>query len=302
LSELTVGLGLVRDIGDMFYFLFIFNYQICCKVIKTKVPQSSILQKYIECFYVFNKTTPERFKYLAFPHYHTSIAFFKGAVLHRHDFEVSVEGGHDTGVHLELLGKYMNPVLVQYEGRLQEVSIVFKPMGLNRFIREQYFSIAPNFSQPYVNSHWELFGTNMFQAADPLVALEDFLLAELEENQAFLAIERSLPLLEITELNYTVTEIAELLGYTPKTFQRHFTKYMGCTPVDYRRIVRFRNAMASKLNSTELKSLTALSYEHHYFDQSYFIKEFKRLTSHNPKIFFKEVSLVDGEKIVWEIL
>lgn len=87
-----------------------------------------------------------------------------------------------------------------------------------------------------------------------------------------------------------------------KTFQRHFTKHIGCSPIDYRRIIRFRNAIEAKLNAKELKSITDITFENNYFDQSHFIKEFKRLTTHNPKEFFKNLSQLDGEKIVWEIL
>ena len=99
-----------------------------------------------------------------------------------------------------------------------------------------------------------------------------------------------------------MAEIVTQLAYQLKTFQRHFIKHMACTPVEFRRIMRFRNAIDSKLNTKDLKTLTDLTYENNYFDQSYFIKEFKKLTHHSPKKFFKAVKQLDGEKIIWEIL
>ena len=110
-----------------------------------------------------------------------------------------------------------------------------------------------------------------------------------------------MPFLENIDLNYTIAEIAEKTGYNLKSFQRHFLKHMGCSPINYKRIARFRNSLKSKLDTHEIKTLTDDSYENNYFDQSYFIKEFKKLTKQNPKQFFKEISRVDGDKIVWEI-
>jgi YesN/AraC family two-component response regulator len=55
------------------------------------------------------------------------------------------------------------------------------------------------------------------------------------------------------------------------------------------------------LNSAEWKNLTDITYEVGYYDQSYLIKEFRKITNHNPKDFFKSTSKVDGDKIIWEI-
>jgi AraC-like DNA-binding protein len=76
---------------------------------------------------------------------------------------------------------------------------------------------------------------------------------------------------------------------------------MACSPAQYKRIARFRNALQSGIKEGELKSLTRISYDNNYFDQSYFIKEFKRLTNLNPKKFFRQVSVLDDDKIIWEI-
>jgi len=102
--------------------------------------------------------------------------------------------------------------------------------------------------------------------------------------------------------DFSVAEVAEKLGKNLKTFQRSFKKMMACSPSDYKRIARFRNSLKSKFQSKEIKSLTDITYESNYSDQSYFIREFKKLTNQNPKLFFREASLIDGDKIVWEIL
>jgi AraC-like DNA-binding protein len=239
---------------------------------------------------------------LAFPHYNCGLSFFKGVEIQRNHFQVNLVEGSDLKVRIELLGKYINPLMIQYSGKIQEISIVFKPLGINRFLRENYNSIAPNFSQEYKSLEWQLFGEKLFASDNKIKSLEEFLVSEFKEENEIRKIEGSLTLLENLEANYSITEIADKLGYNLKTFQRHFTKHIGCSPIDYRRIFRFRNSIEAKLNAKELKSLTDITFENNYFDQSHFIREFKRLTSHNPKKFFKSISQLEGEKIIWEIL
>ena len=71
--------------------------------------------------------------------------------------------------------------------------------------------------------------------------------------------------------------------------------------MQYRRICRFRSAISNKLNSNQWKNLTELTYDEGFYDQSYLIKEFRKITNHNPNDFFKSTSKVDGDKIIWEI-
>jgi AraC-like DNA-binding protein len=239
---------------------------------------------------------------LAFPHYNCGLSFFRGVAIQRNHFQINLVESSDLKVQTELLGKYINPLLIEYSGKIQEISIVFKPLGINRFIRKNYQSIAPNFTQEYHNEAWQHFGEKLFTSENKIKTLEEFLLSEFKETNELRDLQASLSLIENLELNYSIAAIAEKLGYNLKTFQRHFTKHIGCSPIDYRRIIRFRNAIETKLNAKELKSLTDITFENNYFDQSHFIKEFKRLTSHNPKKFFKNISQLDGEKIVWELM
>ncbi len=270
-------------------------------MIKTFAPSSPILKKYIECFYLYEGKSTSKFSYIAFPHFNTGLSFFKGASIIREQWRIGISESRDAAVHIEILGKYTSPLKIDYKGKVQEISIVFKPLGLNRFVRDSYQSIAPHFSQQFTNNVWGDFGENLFSGDDDLSNLESFLLSQYTEIQDLARIEESLKNLENSNDETSIATLAILLGYNQKTFQRHFKKYMGCTPIEYRRICRFRHALTNKLNNAQLKNLTELTYEGGYFDQSYFIKEFHKLTNHNPTDFFKAASKVDGDKIVWVI-
>ena len=203
---------------------------------------------------------------------------------------------------IEILGKYTRPVSVSYHGRMEEIAIVFTPLGVNRFIDGDFITVAPQYAQPFTKRRWLEITPALFASDDPISELEAFLLSVISDRRDLIPIEKALRLLEDNLSDYSMTDIAEQTDMGFKTFQRHFTKALACSPTEYKRIARFRSALRSKLYAKKLKSLTSISYENNYSDQSYFIREFRKLTSQNPKNFFREVRLVDGEKIAWEIL
>lgn len=270
-------------------------------MIKTIAPTSHILRKYIECFYLHEGKTDTAFSYVAFPHFNTGLSFFKGASIHRKNWALNISENTNKGVQIEILGKYTTPVLLEYIGQLSEISIIFKPLGLNRFFKENYQSLAPHFSQELSNDVWSQFGESLFTGGDDISKIEAFLLSQFWDNQELFSVENSLSLLENSQEQMAISDIANKVGLNLKTFQRHFQKHMACSPVEYRRICRFRSSLANKLNSMEWKNLTDITYDGGYYDQSYLIKEFRKITNHNPKDFFKSTSKVDGDKIIWEI-
>jgi AraC-like DNA-binding protein len=270
-------------------------------VIKSTIPTSPILKKYIDCFYIYEGTPNSAFNYIAFPHFNTGISIFTGVSVQRKQRSLEFSEKPEKGVHVEILGKYTSPLLIKYKGKVREISIIFKPLGLNRFINDDYQSLAPEFSQELNNDKWCQFGKTFFLEDINLSKLESFLLSQFSEKQSLLKIENSLQFLVNNIEQIPISTIATKAGLNLKTYQRYFKKHMGCSPIEYRRICRFRNSLTNKLNSSELKNLTTITYEEGFFDQSYFIREFRKLTNHNPKDFFKSTSKVDGDQIIWEI-
>jgi AraC-like DNA-binding protein len=251
-----------------------------------------MLKKYIECFYIYEGKSDSVFNYVAFPHFNKGLSFFKGASVHRQNWTLQISENTNVGVHIEILGKYMTPILVEYKGLLREISMFFK---------ENYLSFAPKFSQELTNDVWGQFGESLFSSNDDISKIESFLLSQFVDNQELSIIEYSLKLLENSTEQFSISTIANKVGLNLKTFQRHFQKHLGCSPVEYRRIFRFRSSLTNKLNSSQWKNLTEITYEEGYCDQSYLIKEFRKITNHNPKDFFKSAIKVDGDKIIWEI-
>ena len=143
---------------------------------------------------------------------------------------------------------------------------------------------------------------DLFHSDNLISSLEKFLCAQLQEDPDIQRIESSLPLLTDPDTMHPLAWIAGQVNMSTKTYQRHFQKFMACTPMEYRRIARFRNVLNSRVDPGIWKTLTSLSHEHQFTDQSHFIREFQKLTGQNPKSFFRKTKAVDGDKVIWEIL
>lgn len=274
-------------------------------MIKTFIPKSKVLQQYIESFYVFKNNVPEKFSFIAFPHINTSISFFKGISLTRKNYSVTIQSelSKPNTYSVEILGKFIKPVFVQYNGAFEEIAIVFKPLGINQFIPD-YLHVAPNFSQALTINAWNELSPILFTEKNlrkRVQILEGFLLKN-QNKVSFENIHKALSYLENVHMDYSIKEIASFSQMNVKTFHRLFFKIMACTPIEYKRIARFRNSLNSKLFAKDIISLTKTAYDSNYYDQSYFIREYKKLTNLNPGKFFEAVSLLDEKKIVWKVL
>lgn len=267
-------------------------------------PASNELQKYVEHYYVFAAQRPKNISYIAFPHVYTGLSFFRDVSIIRGDHEIQIEAQENGGsVNIEILGKYIKPVFVHYRGSFEEIAIIFKPLGINPFIRPNSRDLTKEFSQALDLEEWTQLAITLFTktaTADRIHILDEFLLANLlKPTDNWLSM--SLDLLEDHSSKLTIAEISRLLNMNLKTFQRHFLKNIGRTPSEYKRIARFRSSINTKLLSDELKSLTEITYAHEYYDQSYFIREFKKLTTLNPRSFFRSITILDRAGIIWAI-
>ncbi|HEY1031556.1 MAG TPA: AraC family transcriptional regulator [Flavipsychrobacter sp.] len=76
------------------------------------------------------------------------------------------------------------------------------------------------------------------------------------------------------------------LNLTERTFQRIFKKYVGTTPIQYRRICQFYFAF-SQLRGDHYERLSDVAYSNGYFDQSHYIRAFKEFTDITPNEYLQ---------------
>jgi methylphosphotriester-DNA--protein-cysteine methyltransferase len=85
----------------------------------------------------------------------------------------------------------------------------------------------------------------------------------------------------------SIDELSEKLNIGRRHLERRFNRETGMTPKMLLKIVRFQNVFKI-IRQKKVKSLTTLTYEAGYFDQSHFYRDFKEFSGLSPKEYFKE--------------
>jgi len=76
-----------------------------------------------------------------------------------------------------------------------------------------------------------------------------------------------------------LSQISKATGVHPVTISKYFSRYFGATLGEYRRKLKIAKAVSMMKSS---RSLTEISHECGFFDQSHFIKAFKETTAMLP--------------------
>lgn len=268
-------------------------------------PSSKLLEKYIEQFYVFTKDGNHPTNYVCFPHKNIGISITKGVTLEfgNHSVLLNINKEIKDEIQIGITGKYIKPVRMQYEGEIEEINIIFKPLGINHFLQDNLATYVPSFYQLLTLANWQLMANDLFKlesTGQRIAKLESFLLDNFREIDDK-GISKAIQLIEDIESNHSIKKVAELCGVSSKSMERNFKQLMACTPSEYKRIVRFRHSLGNGVNTELEKKLIEIAYDSQYYDQSYFIREYKKLTGHNPKSFIKRVSKLTEGKLIWEI-
>ena len=91
----------------------------------------------------------------------------------------------------------------------------------------------------------------------------------------------------IKESNGTISirEIYSLLNISKSKLEQHFNRDVGLTPKEFCKIEKL-NYFINSYKSDTSQSLTELTYQCGYYDQSHLIKDFKYFLDTSPKKFF----------------
>ncbi len=78
--------------------------------------------------------------------------------------------------------------------------------------------------------------------------------------------------------------LSDCLYTTPKTLERKFSKYLGKTPKQLIKLMRFQGVLRDFGHRNDCNT-TEYAYNNGYFDQSHFIHDFKAYTGYTPGEF-----------------
>ncbi|WP_292008587.1 AraC family transcriptional regulator [Chryseobacterium sp.] len=159
-----------------------------------------------------------------------------------------------------------------------------------------YYTNEPIHQLPWLINTQDLFNMNAISFKNKINTISDPAQMFEEIENIFLEniLIRDLSL--ITQLVRTIhqhqgqiqiKDLAIQFQVSERTIRSHFNKHIGCSPKEYIRLVKIRQIAFQMKHSND--SLSNITYENEYFDQSHFIHEIKNITGKSPGELKKEI-------------
>ncbi|WP_160137485.1 helix-turn-helix domain-containing protein [Chryseobacterium sp. c4a] len=269
--------------------------------IKIYKPENPILKKYIECFYILEQTAEESSAtYFTFPSIYTIVTISENTETLIIQDKMTIRYCKTNPIETNLVCNFNEPVLISYEGVINEITTYFKPLGINSFIphnlRDYSEGSFPDFN-PYEDYKETM--ASILSMKDPnekIRAIELYWLSKLRPFENVLLAEVLNEMLHTDNVNQSMTHLSYTTGRSRTTINKHFDQHICKTPSQLKKIIRFRAAIQSQLDD---KNRVGLSYGLDYFDQSHMIRDFKKLTGFTPKVFFSKITTLEKDLIKW---
>lgn len=176
----------------------------------------------------------------------------------------------------------------------ETIGIEFSPRGAYRF-----FHFTLNDIQNQIYSLSDLLGNigkrlkeqinNTTSAQQKTVLLQEFLLKQLSLKNEDLIFEYCVEKIISSKGKVTVKELEKKTGYSSRWLNMKFNDNLGISPKNLSSIIRFRQYYQSFISGNE-KSFFKNDFYELYYDQSHFIKHFKRFTGLPPTKFEKQAN------------
>lgn len=269
--------------------------------IKIFRPTNPILKKHIECFYILERTSEEKpDTYFTFPSIYTIVTISEHTKTVDTKSKITTKFCPSNAIETNLVSNFNEPVLVEYEGKINEITTYFKPLGINAFItndlRHYSEGTFPDFN-PYDDYKDTMASILSEKEHDERIEkLESYWISKWKLFEDPLLESVLAEMMDADNLDQSMTKLSHTTGRSRMTINKHFDKHICKTPSQFKKIIRFRAAIQSHL---ENKNEIGLSYNLDYFDQSHMIRDFRKLTGFTPKSFFSKIATPENGQIKW---
>jgi len=164
----------------------------------------------------------------------------------------------------------------------ETIGIEFSPKGAYRF-----FHFTLNDIQNQIYSISEVLGNigkklveqinRATTVQQKIVLLQQFLLKLLSSEKEDLIFEYCIEKIVASKGSITIKELEKKTGYSSRWLNMKFNDKLGVSPKNLSSIIRFKQYYQAFINGNE-KSFFRNDFYELYYDQSHFIKDFKRFT------------------------
>lgn len=250
-------------------------------------PLNEVLTRYIEGYYFLSPDeNSEQLHYWTFPNNFFIVSVSQDIEIDAKNNKITVRPSLQENIVANFVSRYTTPIEVMFEGRISEVTIYFKPFAINYFLTnaqellQEGSALDFNPFTDFIPAMKEILKEDDKELRRQ--RLENYWISKLDVREPGL-MEK---IISDIESGLKIEEIARNNHFSRQYLNRLFTRNIGKSPSEFYRIHRFRKAIAKQ---KDIRSLTELSYESLFYDQSHLIRDFKQLTNINPYTFFKKV-------------
>ena len=176
----------------------------------------------------------------------------------------------------------------------ETIGIEFSPQGAYRFfhftlndIQNQIYSLSDVLGNIGKRLIEQMNNTTSLQ--QKINVLEQFLLKQLSLHREDLIFEYCIEKITASKGSITVKELEKKTGYSSRWLNIKFNDKIGISPKNLSSIIRFNHYYQAFIKGNGQSFFKNDFYEL-YYDQSHFIKDFKRFTGLPPTKFEKQVN------------
>jgi AraC-like DNA-binding protein len=125
-----------------------------------------------------------------------------------------------------------------------------------------------------------------------LQQLQSFLIKQLEKSAPDPIYDFCINRISYTKGLISVKQLEKETGYSSRWLHRKFSEHLGTGPKNLAEIIRFKQFYEVYLSGFKSESLKDQTYHfyHYYYDQSHFLRAFKRFTGSTPTDFVNSIN------------
>ncbi len=254
-----------------------------------------MLKGYLSKLWVFESSNnvPEHDLGLIIPNDRIKLALpFKNGIRAR------VEGAqHLTKEHSFTVTGIMDKAFqmdIASDGSSGTICAEFSPYRAYRFfhhplteIRNKVFSLSDLLGN--VAQRWEERIANEEQLDHKIALFQQFLLVLFEHPVTDDIFEYGVKRIQISGGSISLKELERLTGYSARWLNIKFKEKLGISPKELSSLIRFRNCY-ELLDFQSKRPAANSTYYNCYYDQTHYIKDFKRYTGLTPKYFGEDAN------------
>ncbi|WP_410879824.1 helix-turn-helix domain-containing protein [Myroides sp. DW712] len=266
------------------------------EIFQTFKPKSTIIQKYVDYYYLDIKPNNIINEFQCFPHFNNTISIYKS----HNRLENGTMVFDETTKPFQIFTPIREKVLdVTQIGRVHRIVVVFNPLGIQQFYRNLNFTnYITDFNFLNEKELKKIFSTTKTEILVDL--LDDFFEKKIQpfNNQT---LEDAISYIFEHNGTLSITEISNKIGISRQHLNRIFQLHLGVSIKKFQNIVIFRKTINEKLFENPENNFTELAHKFNFNDQSHLIKTYKHLTEQSPKVFFDKGKILGDEDTFWHL-